>query len=152
MNTGFFNNNKSLAVSLALVDAIAGASSAFRDTKGGIIVKSIAAAAALTMGLARVAQIKKVKPKTQSVSVDSSGSSVSSVSSDMARAEDDKRKEGISLVDAGSSFAALFPDRTVNNTTIINVENKIDDEGMAIRVREGNNSISSRNIVEVNNE
>lgn len=54
-----FERIKKLRIAQALIDTAMGAQSAFADTPGGVIIKSIAAASAVVAGLARVAAIKR---------------------------------------------------------------------------------------------
>lgn len=56
-----FKVSKALRMTQAIIDTYAGASSAFTDTPGGIVIKSIAAGIATIAGLARVNAIKNTK-------------------------------------------------------------------------------------------
>ena len=67
-----FERVKKLRIAQAIVDTVAGASSAFTDTAGGVVIKSIAAATATLAGLARVATIKRTEYGTQNASMNPS--------------------------------------------------------------------------------
>lgn len=77
---------KAAAVAQTTINTWKGAQAAFADTPGGIIIKSIAAAAAVAVGLQNIKNILKVKSGlpgensvSTSVAVSSSGSNVSNV-------------------------------------------------------------------------
>lgn len=61
-----FERTKKLRIAQAIIDTAMGAQSAFADTPGGIVIKSIAAASAALAGLARVRKIKNTKYGGQS--------------------------------------------------------------------------------------
>lgn len=74
-----FQMQKSLRMTQAIMDTYVGATSAFAETPGGVVVKSIAAGIATIAGLARVNAIKNTRfNATQATAVSpSSGGSVS---------------------------------------------------------------------------
>lgn len=57
---------KAAAVAQAIINTYLGATAAFAQTPGGIIIKSLAAAAAIAAGIANVRKILQVNPKTKS--------------------------------------------------------------------------------------
>jgi hypothetical protein len=137
INNAFFNESKEISVAKAIIDAIAGANSAFTETKAGIFGKSAAAAAALAMGYANVKKILAVKKGTKSTS--------------SARMSAPKVSSSFGLVDVGTNrqpFAeAMATGATAgagNGTPTIVLAGEFDPAFLAVKVTMGNNQISSQ--------
>jgi hypothetical protein len=138
INNAFFNESKEISVAKAIIDAIAGASSAFTETKAGIAGKSAAAAAALAMGYANVKKILAVKKGTKSTS--------------SAKMSAPKVSSSFGLVDVGTNrqpFAEAMatgaqPAGTGNGTPTIVLAGEFDPAFLAVKVTMGNNQISSQ--------
>jgi hypothetical protein len=137
INNAFFNESKEISVAKAIIDAIAGASSAFTETKAGIAGKSAAAAAALAMGYANVKKILAVKKGSKSTS--------------SAKMSAPKVSSSFGLVDVGTNrqpFAeAMATGATAgsgNMQPVINLSGEFDPAFLAVKVTMGNNQISSQ--------
>jgi hypothetical protein len=137
INNAFFNESKEISVAKAIIDAIAGANSAFTETKAGIVGKSAAAAAALAMGYANVKKILAVKKGTKSTS--------------SAKMSAPKVSSSFGLVDVGTNrqpFAeAMATGATAGSGTmqpVINLSGEFDPAFLAVKVTMGNNQISSQ--------
>jgi hypothetical protein len=137
INNAFFNESKEISVAKAIIDAIAGASSAFTETKAGIAGKSAAAAAALAMGYANVKKILAVKKGSRSTS--------------SAKMSAPKVSSSFGLVDVGTNrqpFAeAMATGATAGSGTmqpVINLSGEFDPAFLAVKVTMGNNQISSQ--------
>ena len=98
----------------------------------------------MAAGYARVRKIEKTKLGAQDSGTDDEGGSSSSIPS-----SSEAQQEGITINDA--QIGADIEEPQTQNTVIINVENNLNEEGLALAVKEGNNSLDSRNIVEVQN-
>ena len=138
INTAFFNDSKEIAVAKAIIDTLAGANAAFAETKGGIFIKSLAAASALSMGYANVRKILTTKIGSKSTS--SSTPSAPNISTSFG------------LVDVGtnSPLASQMAGQAGSQNNQINptfvFTGDLDPEIMAIKVRQGNNAISGKSI------
>jgi hypothetical protein len=138
INSAFFNDSKALAVSKAIIDTYAGAQSAFAETKGGIIMKSLAAGSAIAIGFANVKKILAVKKNDKSVS--------------KASVSAPKVSSSFGLVDVGTNrqpFAEAMatgaqPAGTGNGTPTIVLAGEFDPAFLAVKVTMGNNQISSQ--------
>jgi hypothetical protein len=137
INNAFFNESKEISVAKAIIDAIAGANSAFAETKAGIFGKSAAAAAALAMGYANVKKILAVKKGSKSTS--------------SAKMSAPKVSSSFGLVDVGTNrqpFAeAMATGATAgsgNMQPVINLSGEFDPAFLAVKVTMGNNQISSQ--------
>jgi hypothetical protein len=137
INNAFFNESKEISVAKAIIDAIAGASSAFTETKAGIAGKSAAAAAALAMGYANVKKILAVKKGSRSTS--------------SAKMSAPKVSSSFGLVEAGTNrqpFAeAMATGATAGSgmvQPVINLSGEFDPAFLAVKVTMGNNQISSQ--------
>jgi hypothetical protein len=137
INSAFFNDSKALAVSKAIIDTYAGAQSAFAETKGGIVMKSLAAGSAIAIGFANVKKILAVKKNDKSVS--------------KASVSAPKVSSSFGLVDVGTNrqpFAeAMATGATAGSGTmqpVINLSGEFDPAFLAVKVTMGNNQISSQ--------
>ena len=136
-----FGESKALAIAETILNTYKGAQSAFADTKGGIIVKSIAAAAAIAQGIANLRKIKQTQVGATSISQDSAGGG--GTSTQLPRAgisfatDTGVEGEGLAVLQAGmmSSTSTARP---------ISVEANVDQQGVAIAVREGERQIQSQ--------
>lgn len=137
-----FGENKALAVAQAIIDTYAAANSAARETKGGVLVKSLAAAAMIAKGFANVRKILSTKP---------GGGTGSTVASSMG-----SNLSGMAITPAGTlipqSFAGGniaqqvaedFAPPSARNTGVV-VQANVDRRGLAIAVREGERTIRTQ--------
>ena len=132
-----FGRFKSVAIAQAIIDAIGGASSAYKQTPGGVFVKGLAAASALASGYARVRQIRSVTPGSRSTP---SGSQSSSVAASTAPA----MQPSFGVVDATRTASTVS--NGASQRPIIVLEGEFDSEFLAIKVRQGSDSLSSRGV------
>jgi hypothetical protein len=137
INNAFFNESKEISVAKAIIDAIAGANSAFTETKAGFAGKAAAAAAALAMGYANVKKILATKKGSKSTS--------------SAKMSAPKVSSSFGLVDVGTNrqpFAeAMATGATAgsgNMQPVINLSGEFDPAFLAVKVTMGNNQISSQ--------
>lgn len=138
INSAFFGDSKALAVAKAIIDTYAGAQSAFAETKGGIITKSLAASTAIAIGFANVKKILATKVGDKSVS--------------KASASAPRVSSSFGLVEAGTNrqpFAEAMatgaqPAGTGNGTPTIVLAGEFDPAFLAVKVTMGNNQISSQ--------
>jgi hypothetical protein len=138
INNAFFNESKEISVAKAIIDAIAGANSAFTETKAGFAGKAAAAAAALAMGYANVKKILATKKGSKSTS--------------SAKMSAPKVSSSFGLVDVGTNrqpFAEAMatgaqPAGTGNGTPTIVLAGEFDPAFLAVKVTMGNNQISSQ--------
>jgi hypothetical protein len=99
---------KAAAIAQATINTYLGATAAFAQTPGGIVIKSLAAAAAVASGLANIRQIVKVKAPGG----DSGGGSVPS-------ANQTTPAEARTTSDGGLVTRELTQDNTGNLTTAL---------------------------------
>jgi hypothetical protein len=140
----FFERNKKISIALALIDTFLGAQAAFAQTRGSIIIKSLAAASATAMGLARVKQIRNTKI-----------GGGASTSSSMPRMASAPASTGFSLEPASTPATGMaaqsagMASATSAKQQVIVVQNKIDRAGIATMVKEGNDELSARGVTVV---
>jgi hypothetical protein len=140
---GLFGKSKALAVAQAIIDTFGAANNAAKNTPGGVIAKSIAAAAMVAQGLANVRKILSTKPggggaggggmaaprpAMSTMAVSPAGNIVSP---DFARGQ----LAGQVATDATSPGMQLRP---------VQVSANVDRRGLAIAVREGERSIRTQ--------
>ncbi len=137
-----FGENKALAVAQAIIDTYAAANSAAKDTKGGVLVKSLAAAAMIVKGFVNVKKILSTKPSKGGVST--GGTSASAALSTMAVTPagtlvNQGMGGGMIARQVAEDFAPIGSrDRGVV------VQANVDRRGLAIAVREGERSIRTQ--------
>jgi len=154
IGNALFEDSKAVRVAEALMDTYRGATSAFADTPGGIAIKSLAASAAVVAGLANVRKIMKAKPGSSTSGGASSSPTISNIPSRSPGGEPtgmtgmgsmyapgNVRAGEVALQTAGALDA--FANR---GAPMINVEAKVDREGMAIAVREGEQGLLNQTI------
>jgi len=146
-----FGKTKALSVAKAIIDTFASANAAFKDTPGNIIVRALAAGAAITAGLANVKKIISTKPGGGAPGGGGGGRpSVPGISGTIAT--------GAVATSAGTAVAT----GTVGNipatfntaasagadrgTPNINVEATVNRRGLALAVREGEQEIRTEQI------
>jgi hypothetical protein len=139
LNSSLFNDSKELAVAQTIANTYAGAMGAFKDTPGNIIIRSLAAAAAVATGIANVKKILSTKLGSKSIS-ESAPSSQPNITT------------GFGLVDVGTNAPiaeqvamGASPARQSMNPTFV-FQGDLDPEIMAIKVSQGRNSISGNTI------
>jgi hypothetical protein len=149
-----FGDTKALAVARAIIDTYASANAAFKDTPGNVVVRALAAGAAIAAGLANVRKIIKTKPGTASAgggagaaakpSFPSMASTGSTTMADSRAASDGRIATGTTTTPATIDTALRsFADR---GQTSINVEATVDRKGLALAVRDGEQQIRTEQI------
>jgi hypothetical protein len=138
INSALFNDSKEIAVAKTIIDTYAGAQSAFAETKGGVIAKSAAAAAALAMGFANVKKILAVKKGSKSTS--SATMSAPKVSSSFGLVEAGTNRQQFANATAVGASASGSQQRP---PTIV-LSGEFDPAFLAVKVTMGNNQISSQ--------
>lgn len=136
IGNAFFGKYKAISVAQAIIDAIGGASSAFKSTPGGIFSKSLAAAAALASGYGRVRQILAVRPGSRSQP--SAPQTASATVAASAPAD-----SAISTPSASTTAASITQ---VTTAQPVNISASLDRRGLAIAVRAGESDIKSEQI------
>jgi hypothetical protein len=148
-----FGKSKALAVARAIIDTYASANAAFKDTPGNVVVRALAAGAAVAAGLANVKKILSTKPGKGATGGGGGASAPQAPSMSAAN--------GGSLADVRAG-SAVPPGVTVGSTpatmdaaltafanrgdTSINVEAKVDREGLALAVRDGEQNLYNESI------
>ena len=143
----FFGQSKALAIAQAIIDTYKGAQSAYANTPGGLVSKSIAAAVAIAQGFARVRSMRSAKPGGSS----SSGSSGAGASAGAPVSVPPIAPVSVPPIVTDSvisrpnvSFASsMNPNSGSPN---INIEATLDRKGLAIAVRQGEIDIKSEQI------
>ena len=139
LNNALFNDSKELAVAQTIANTYAGAMAAFKDTPGNIIIRSLAAAAAVATGIANVKKILSTKLGSKSIS-------------ESAPPSQPNITTGFGLVDVGTNAPiaeqvamGASPARQSMNPTFV-FQGDLDPEFMTIKVKQGSDAISSRTI------
>jgi len=139
LNSALFNDSKELAIAQTIANTYAGAMAAFKDTPGSIIIRSLAAAAAVATGIANVKKILSTKLGSKNVSQSAPPSQPNITT-------------GFGLVDVGTNAPiaeqvamGASPSRQSMNPTFV-FQGDLDPEIMAIKVSQGRNSISGNTI------
>ena len=152
IGTKVFEQNKALAVSRAVIDALGGANAAFRDTPGNIVVRLLAAASALAAGYANVRKILATKPGGGAPSGGAAvgGFSLPGVSGTISAggAAATTRAAVVNGI-AGEGTAAFTTAASVGAnrfTPSINVQANVDRRGIALAVRDGEQEIRTEQI------
>jgi hypothetical protein len=137
-----FGKTKALAVAQAIIDTWASANSAAKNTPGGVLAKSLAAAAMVAKGFANVKKILSTKPGGGASGGTSAGSAVSTAST--------LSPAGIMMPQSFSGqspfatgMASSVGDPAMNRGEI-NIQANVDRRGLAIAVREGERSIRTQ--------
>jgi hypothetical protein len=137
-NSAFFEDSKQLAIAQTIVNTLAAAIAAFKDTPGSIFIRALAAAAATATGIANIRKIQQTKLGDKSVSSDTPSQP--------------NITTGFGLVDVGTNAPiaeqvamGASPSRQSMNPTFV-FQGDLDPEIMAIKVSEGRNSISGNTI------
>lgn len=139
LNSALFKDSKELAVAQTIANTYAGAMAAFKDTPGNIIIRGLAAAAAVATGIANVKKILSTKLGSKSISQSAPPSQPNITT-------------GFGLVDVGTNAPiaeqvamGASPSRQSMNPTFI-FQGDLDPEMMAIKVSQGRNSISGNTV------
>lgn len=132
-----FETHKKLAIAQALVDGAAAAVKTWKNMGGfPLAIPFVAAQAAATA--VQIAAIRRTQFE--------GGSQERSTPS--GPSEEDQPR-GFFITDAGEGPLPLNGQK--NNNIVIHVENRLDREGLALHVKEGNERISSRNFTVISN-
>lgn len=135
----FFGQSKALAIAQAIIDTYKGAQSAYANTPGGLVSKSIAAAVAIAQGFARVRSMRSAKPGGSS----SSGSSGAGASAGAPVSVPPIVTDSVISRPNVSFASSMNPNSGSPN---INIEATLDRKGLAIAVRQGEIDIKSEQI------
>lgn len=137
-----FGESKALAVAQAIIDTFAAANSAAKDTKGGVLVKSLAAAAMIAKGIANVRKILSTKPGSGGAST--GGTSASAAMSTMAVTPAGTLvNQGMGGGSIARQVAEDFAPIGSRDRGVV-VQANVDRRGLAIAVREGERSIRTQ--------
>ena len=136
-----FGKTKALAVAQAVIDTWASANSAAKNTPGGVLAKSLAAAAMVAKGFANVKKI--LSTKIGSASTGSATSAASAVSSRSVTIDPMMVNPGLT----GGNFAQqvaqdLSPAGSRDRG--VTIQANVDRRGLAIAVREGEQEIRTQ--------
>jgi hypothetical protein len=136
-----FGKTKALAVAQAVIDTWASANSAAKNTPGGVLAKSLAAAAMVAKGFANVKKI--LSTKIGSASTGSATSAASAVSSRSVTIDPIMVNPGLT----GGNFAQqvaqdLSPAGSRDRG--VTIQANVDRRGLAIAVREGEQEIRTQ--------
>lgn len=131
-----FGESKGIAVAQTIMDTWRGAQGVFAQTNGGLIARSLAAGVAVATGLANVRKILTTTKNTKSA-----GSSVAP----SVTAPSTAPRTNFGIVDAQSIATSMGGNRINQSPTIV-LTGDLDSEYLSIKVRRGNEAISSRGI------
>jgi hypothetical protein len=144
IGSALFSKTKAFAVAQAVIDTFAAANSAAKNTPGGVLAKSLAAAAMIAKGIVNVKKILATNPGGASIGggSTSAGSAVSTAGT--------LSPAGVMIpqgFNAQSPFAtgmaSSVGDPSMNRGEI-NIQANVDRRGLAIAVREGERSIRTQ--------
>lgn len=146
IGTAIFGKNKALAIAQAIIDTYAAANSAMKSTIGGPIIKGAAVAAVIAKGLANVKAIQSTKIGSMGAGGTgaSTGSAITESSVLNTRAADVIRQNN-AQINAGMGVASMLSPNMGMQPTFL-VEAKVDRDGMALAVRDGERSLKSQQI------
>jgi hypothetical protein len=144
LGTAMFGKNKAIAVAQAIIDTYAAANSAMKSTPGGALAKSLAVAAVIAKGLANVRAITSTKIGSGAASGGDGGGNML----------------GMTVSNAGTLMPSSFQAQGMGAMTIastaaptriqaeqpINIDASVDQRGLAIAVRRGEQDIRSQQI------
>jgi hypothetical protein len=143
IGNSLFQKTKAFAVAQAIIDSLAAANSAARNTPGGVLAKSLAAAAMLAKGIANVRKILSTNVGSKSISGGGSGSAASAVSTMAVTPAGSLVNQGLSSAGFAQRMAENFTPQTDRNRDIT-VNANVDRRGIAIAVREGERAIRTQ--------
>jgi hypothetical protein len=139
-----FGKTKGLAVAQAIIDTFAAANSAAKNTPGGVIVKSLAAAAMIAKGIVNVKKILSTKPGGgASIGGGSSAGSAMSTAGTLSPAGIMTPQSFSGQSPFATGMASSVGDPAMNRGEI-NIQANVDRRGLAIAVREGERSIRTQ--------
>jgi hypothetical protein len=136
-----FGKNKALAVAQAIIDTFAAANSAAKNTPGGVLAKSLAAAAMVAKGFVNVKKILSTKPG--SGGVEGGASSATAMSTMAVTPAGTLINQGLTGGMFAQQVAGEFTPATSRERNIT-IDANVDRRGLAIAVREGERSIRTQ--------
>ena len=146
IGTSIFGKSKALAVAQAVIDTYAAANSALKSTPGGPVIKGLAVAAVIAKGLANVKTIMSTKigsgaggGSTGATGGNMTGMMVANGGFLMPR---DLVTKGVGAMNLAASAS---PQQFAQEQTV-NIDANVDQRGIAIAVRRGEQIIRSQQI------
>lgn len=146
IGTSIFGKSKALAVAQAVIDTYAAANSALKSTPGGPVVKGLAVAAVIAKGIANVKTIMSTKigsgaggGSTGATGGNMTGMMVANGGFLMPR---DLVTKGVGAMNLAASAS---PQQFAQEQTV-NIDANVDQRGIAIAVRRGEQIIRSQQI------
>jgi hypothetical protein len=136
-----FGKNKALAVAQAIIDTFAAANSAAKNTPGGVLAKSLAAAAMVAKGFVNVKKILSTKPG--SGGAEGGATSATAMSSMAVTPAGTLVNQGLAGGMFAQQVAGEFTPATSRERNIT-IDANVDRRGLAIAVREGERSIRTQ--------
>lgn len=137
-----FETQKKLAIAQAIVDGAAAAVKTWKNM-GGFPTAIPFVAAQVAATATQIAAIRRTQ-------FESGGSQDSSIPSEKSASEEQPRGFFITDVNEEPVFP-LRPFDKQDQQVVINVENRLDKEGLALYVKQGNERVSSRNFTVISN-
>ena len=146
-----FGKSKALSVAKAIIDTFASANAAFKDTPGNVVVRALAAGAAITAGLANVRKILSTKPGASAGAGSGAGKpSLPGISGSISTGAVATSAGAAVSTGMATDIPATFSTATMagsgQTTPNINVEATVDRRGLALAVREGESQIRTEQI------
>jgi hypothetical protein len=139
-----FGKTKGLAVAQAIIDTFAAANSAAKNTPGGVIVKSLAAAAMVAKGLINVKKILSTKPGGGSIGVGGTSAGAAMSTAGTVSPAGIMMPQSFSGQSPFATGMASSAGNQAMNRGEINIQANVDRRGLAIAVREGERSIRTQ--------
>lgn len=140
---GLFGKTKALAVAQAIIDTFAAANSAAKNTPGGVLAKSLAAAAMIAKGIANVRTILSTKPGTGGIGAATATSAASAMSTMAVTPAGTLVNQGMGGGMIARQVAEDFAPVGSRDRGVV-VQANVDRRGLAIAVREGERSIRTQ--------
>jgi hypothetical protein len=144
LGESLFGKTKALAVAQAIIDTFASANSAAKNTPGGVLAKSLAAAAMIAKGIVNVKKILSTKPGGGSISGGGGTSAGAVATLPSVSAQTLVNPERLSGQSPFATGMASSAGNQAMNRGEINIQANVDRRGLAIAVREGERSIRTQ--------
>lgn len=144
IGTAIFGKNKAIAIAQAIIDTYAAANSALKSTPGGPLVKGLAVAAVIAKGLANVRTISQTQIGSSGAGSGATGGNMAGMAVTAAGTLIPRNlvTQGVGAMNMAATAA---PAQAVAEQPI-NINASVDQQGMAIAVRRGEQQIRSQQV------
>jgi hypothetical protein len=139
-----FGKTKAIAVAQAIIDTWASANSAAKNTPGGVLAKSLAAAAMVAKGFANVKKILSTKVGSASTGGATGAPATSALNGGTLSPAGIVLPQRLNSLSPFATGMASSAGNQAMNRGEINIQANVDRRGLAIAVREGERSIRTQ--------